>query len=412
MYKIITYIIISMCLPTFISAEEIKVSVGTLKISKKAKEYVNQVLDSNRLSYGPFLQKFERDFAAIHGAQFGLTSNSGTSSLQIALQAMKEIHNWQDDDEVLVPAITFVATSNIVIHCRMKPVFVDVEKEYYGIDPELIEQKINSRTRAIIPVHLFGLSCDMDPIIEISNKYNLKIIEDSCETMFVTYKNRPVGTLGDIGCFSTYVAHLLTTGVGGLSITNNKEYAIAMRSLLNHGRDSIYIGMDDNKKRGVEFKEIIEKRFSFISIGHSFRITEMEGALGLAQLEDWQPMINKRQFNAQYLTNGLKKWQAQFQLPKIRPECTHAFMMFPIVLFNEPKKNLVHYLEDNGIETRNMLPLINQPIYKKMFNIKEEDYPVAKWINDNGFYVGCHQDLTIQDLDLIIQTIDNYFERK
>jgi len=386
------------------------INVGTLNLSQKAKDYVNQALDSNRLSYGPFLKKFEQGFGKVHDSKFCQVSNSGTSSLLIALQALKEIHGWQDGDEVLVPAITFIATSNIVLHSNMVPVFVDVEKEYYDIDPKLIEAKITPRTRAIIPVHLFGLPCDMDPIVEIAKKYDLKIIEDSCETMFARYKGRSVGSLGDIGCFSTYVAHLLTTGIGGLSTTNNPEYAVKMRSLLNHGRDSIYISIDDDNNLGeAEMKEVVARRFSFTSVGHSFRITELEGALGVAQLEDWPTMVAKRRATGQYLIDGLKKFEDKIQLPKIRPESDHSFMMFPIVLRNEAKTNLVHYLEMRGVETREMLPLINQPIYKKIFKIKEGEYPVADWINKNGFYVGCHQDLTKEDLDYIIATIAQYF---
>lgn len=388
------------------------IPVGALKLSDNAKKYVNEVLDSNRLSYGPFLQKFEKEFARVHQCKFGLTSNSGTSALQIALQALKEIHGWQDGDEVLVPAVTFIATSNIVLHNRMMPVFVDVEKDYYEIDPSLIEEKITSRTRAIIPVHLFGQPCDMDPIIDIAKKYNLKIIEDSCETMFAKYKNKSVGNLGDIGCFSTYIAHLLTTGVGGLNTTNNQEYAIKMRSLLNHGRDSIYISIDDdNNATEEQLKEIIAKRFAFISIGHSFRITEMEGALGVAQLETKDDMIQKRKENAAYLTSKLEKLSSFIQLPRIRPETEHVFMMYPIVLKYQNKKNIVQFLEKYGIETRDMLPLICQPIYKKVFNITLGQYPIADWINQNGFYVGCHQELSTNDLDHIIHVIEEYFNQ-
>jgi len=387
------------------------VPVGTLTISTKAKEYVNQVLDSNRLSYGPFLQKFEHDFAHIHACRFGLVSNSGTSSLQIALQALKELHDWQDGDEVLVPAVTFIATSNIVLHNRMIPVFVDIEPDYYGIDPSLIEAKITPRTRAIIPVHLFGQPCDMDPIIEIAKKYNLKIIEDSCETMFANYKGRMVGSLGDIGCFSTYIAHLLTTGIGGLSTTNNAQYAITMRSLLNHGRDSIYISIDDDDNANEsKMHEIIAKRFSFVSVGHSFRITEMEGALGVAQLESKDDMIQKRKMNATYLTEKLKPFEDRLQLPKIRPRTEHVFMMYPIVLRHEHKRKMVYFLEKHGIETRDMLPLIYQPIYQKIFHITQGQYPVADWIDSNGFYVGCHQELTLQDLDHIVVTIEAYYD--
>jgi perosamine synthetase len=386
------------------------VAVGTLTISENAKKYVNEALDANRLSYGPFLKKFERDFGNTHDSKYCVSSNSGTSSLQVALQALKEIHGWQDGDEVIVPAVTFVATSNIVMHCRMTPVFVDVESDYYELDPKLLEAKITPRTRAIIPVHLFGHPCDMDPIVEIAKKYDLKIIEDSCETMFARYKGRSVGNLGDIGCFSTYVAHLVITGVGGLSTTNNPDYAVAMRSLVNHGRDSIYITDADNSTDADEMKEIIARRFRFVSIGHSFRVTELEGALGVAELEVWPDMIAKRKANAQYLLNGLKKYEDRMQLPKARPGADHVFMMFPLVLYNETKVDLVNYLESQGVETRDMLPLINQPIYRKMFGIKDGDYPVADWINNNGFYIASHQNLTQDDLDYMIKVIGDYFE--
>ncbi|MCH9690374.1 MAG: DegT/DnrJ/EryC1/StrS family aminotransferase [Gammaproteobacteria bacterium] len=389
------------------------IGVGTLNISDNAKKYVNQVLDSNRLSYGPFLSQFESSFAQLHENKFGLISNSGTSSLQIALQALKEIHGWNDGDEVIVPAVTFVATSNIVLHNNMQPVFVDIEKNYYEIDPSLIEEKITARTRAIIPVHLFGQPCDMDPIKKIAQKHNLKIIEDSCETMYARYKGQMVGNLGDISCFSTYIAHLLTTGVGGLSLTNNPEYAVKMRSLLNHGRDSIYISIsDDDNVSNEKLKEIVARRFSFISIGHSFRITEMEGALGVAQLEELAEIVEFRRNNAQHLIKDLKTLDAFIQLPKIRPETEHSFMMFPIVILNEPKTNLVNFLEANGVETRDMLPLINQPVYKRLFNINQKDYPVADWINTNGFYIGCHQDLTYDDLDYVINLIKCYFKKE
>jgi len=389
-----------------------KIGVGTLDISAKAKKYVLQVLNSNRLSYGPFLKKFEKQFAHLHGARFGIASNSGTSSLQVALQTLKELHDWQDGDEVIVPSVTFVATANIIIHNQMKPIFIDIEPNYYGINPELIEEKITDKTKAIIVAHLFGQPCNMNPILELAKKYNLKIIEDSCETMFAKYNGKIVGSIGDIGCFSTYVAHLLTTGVGGLSITNNPLYAIKMRSLVNHGRDNIYINIDDDKNLSSgKMHELIKKRFSFTSVGHSFRLTELEGALGLAQLENWHDMIAKRRNNAKFLIERLACLKHKIQLPQIRKNSEHSFMMFPIVLQNTHKKPLVEYLEDKGIETRDMLPLVNQPIYKKLYNTVPQNYPVAYWINNSGFYIGCHQNLSQDDLEFIVDTLTNYFNK-
>ena len=389
------------------------VGVGTFTASPLAKKLVNEVLDSNRLSYGPMTKRFESEFARLHSCRFGIMSNSGTSALQLALQAMKEIHGWQDGDEVLVPAVTFVATANIVLHNRMVPVLVDVDPLYYGLDPALMEKAITPRTRAVIPVHLFGQAADMDPILEIARKHSLKVIEDTCETMFANYKGRRVGSLGDVGCFSTYVAHLIVTGVGGINTTNNPDYMIKIRSLLNHGRDSIYISIDDAKdKQGEELHTIIERRFSFVSVGHSFRVTEMESALGLAQLADWETMIGKRRRNAAVLTEALKPFDNVLQPPAIRPDCEHSFMMYPLVLRQEAKRELVNFLEDNGVETRDMLPLTNQPVYRTQSAWTEADFPVARHINTSGFYIGCHQDLRPSELEYIVDCIGRYFGGK
>jgi dTDP-4-amino-4,6-dideoxygalactose transaminase len=386
------------------------IGVGTQIINEKAKEYINQILETKRVSYGPFLKKFETEFARIHNAKFAITSNSGTSALHVALQVLKEKYNWKDGDEVIVPSITFVATLNIILHNKMTPVLVDVDKDYYELNPDLIEEKITEKTRTIIPVHLFGQPCDMDPVLEIAKKHDLRIIEDSCETMFAKYKGKFTGTFGEIGCFSTYIAHLISTGVGGINTTNDPNIAVKLRSIFNHGRDAIYISIDDTKgKSESEFKEIIKKRFSFVNLGHSFRITEFEGALGLSQLDNWEEMINKRKKNADYLIKNLSSLKEHIQLPTIRPDTEHSFMMFPIVLLKEEKTRAINILEENGIETRDMLPITNQPVYRKYLNIEEEDYPIAKWINKGGFYIGCHQELTKNDLDKIIDVFTKIF---
>src|SRR6185369_7442933 len=285
------------------SSSSTVLGVGTLNVSARAKELVLEALNNNRLSYGPLTKRFESEFAAHHECRFGIMSNSGTSSLHVALQAMKEMHGWEDGDEVIVPAVTFVATANIVLHNRMRPVLADVDPVYYHLDPSAAEALIGPRTRAIIPVHLFGQAADMDEIGSLAARHGLKVIEDSAETMFARYRERWVGSLGDIGCFSTYAAHLLVTGVGGLCTTNDPEYAVRTRSLVNHGRDSIYISIDDDKGKTVEeLRTIVARRFNFVSVGHSFRATELEAALGLAQFEEWPAMIAARRANARALT--------------------------------------------------------------------------------------------------------------
>lgn len=381
-----------------------QIGVGTFRTTERMRELVNDVLDSGRISYGPMSRAFEQQFADLHDSRYAVLSNSGTSSLQVALQTLKELYGWADGDEVIVPALTFVATVNVVLHCRMTPVLVDVEPDYYGIDVRQIEQVITPRTRAIMPVHLFGQPCDMASVMALAFAHGLKVIEDSCECMFVSHHGRSAGAWGDVGCFSTYVAHLLTTGVGGIATTNDPEIAAVMRSLVNHGRDGIYISIDDDAgKHGAALREVINRRFRFERIGHSFRITELEAALGLAQLETWQEMIAQRRANAMALCDGLAPLSDVLQLPTRRPYTEQAHMMLPLVVRHAPKDALCAYLEERGIETREMLPLTNQPAYADWCD--PSHYPVADWINRSGFYVASHQDLTAEDIDYMVAAI-------
>jgi perosamine synthetase len=384
------------------------------KFGAREKKYINEVMKSHRLSYGPWSQKFEEIFAHEHQTKFAVFSNSGTSALHMALAAMKEKYGWSDGDEVIVPAVTFVATSNIVLYNNMKPVFVDVDPLTYNIDPKLIEAAITPRTRVILPVHLFGMPAEMDPIMALAKKYNLRVLEDSCECMFATYKGKKVGSFGDVGCFSTYIAHFLVTGVGGLATTNDPELAILMRSYMNHGRDSIYLNIDADKGLTEEKLElVVSKRFSFVRPGHSMRATELEAAIGVAQFEGRDENIGRRQEVAEYYTRHLSSLSEHLQLPTVPSDREHNYMMYPIVLKNEAKSDLVNFLEKNNIETREMVPLTNQPANKRLFGDDLEDkYPVAKWINKSGFYVGCHPYLKKKETAYVVDMIKEYFLKK
>lgn len=374
-----------------------QIGLGTFKPNDETFRLVNQVLRSGRLSYGPLSREFENRFAEMHGCKFGVLSNSGTSSLLVALQTLKELHGWQDGDEVIVPALTFVATVNVVLQLRLKPVLVDIEPDYYGMDCFKLGKATSNKTRCIIPVHTFGQPCYINEILSYSIWLGAKVIVDSCEAMLVKSLDKSIGYWGDIACFSTYIAHLLVTGVGGLSITNNPEYAEYMRSLVNHGIDLSEL------PSGADYDPSwLARKFTFDKIGHSFRLTELEAALGLAQLDDLANIIRKRQANAAYLTENLKPFEEWLQLPAIRPNTEHAFMMYPIVCRQAGiRDKLLNYLNVNGIGTRLMLPLTNQPAYKGLWD--ENDYPVAKWINESGLYIGCHQSLTQEDLEYIVE---------
>lgn len=390
-----------------------EVPIGFADIGEKEIAYVNEALRNKRLSWGPFTQRFEREFARAHGCQYAVMSNSGTSALRVAVAALKERHGWKDGDEVLVPAVTFVATSNVLIMQNLRPVFVDVEPDTYNLDPGQLEKHLTPRTRAILPVHLAGLPCDMDPIMAFAKKHDLRVVEDSCETMFSRYKGKAVGSFGDVGCFSTYVAHILVTGVGGLSLTNDKELALMMRSLCNHGRDAIYLSMDDDDRlAGEKLKMVMDKRFSFVRLGYSFRPTELEGALACGQFERREEILARRQHNAKMLNEGLADLQDYLQLPSVPPDRNHVFMFYPIVCREGVDRDrLTLWLEERGVETRHLLPLINQPVYRKRFGNLDAQYPVAARLNRQAFYIGVHQHLNDGDLKHVVDAMHAFFRK-
>lgn len=395
-----------------------KIGVGYALITDLEKKYVNMALDSGRLSPGPFVQKFEKKFAEMHKQKYGIACNSGTSSLHVALEALKEKYSWDQNSEVLVPAITFIATSNAVMHAGMKPVFVDVDSRTYNIDTKLIEEKITENTVAIMPVHTFGQPCEMDSIVKIATKYGLKIVEYCAEAHFAVYKGRPVASFSNIAGSSTYVAHTITTGIGGVITTDDTNLAEIARSLIAHGRACTCencIAYNSKQVCKLRMQTEMDRRFMMIRLGYSYRIGELEGALGVAQLENKDFIINTRKANAKILTDGLKDVEQYLQLPYYPEYVEHSFMMYPLVIKDDKaftRNEIVKYLEQNNIETRPMLPLLNQPIYKEIFGDIEKDYPVAQWINNNGFYVGCHHGLSKEELNMIIKTIHAFLENR
>lgn len=392
-----------------------RIAVGDLIIGPYAKKLIARTLSKNRLTYGPLTARFESQFARLCGVRYALFTSSGTCALQVALHALKIIHKWQDGDEVIVPSVTFIATSNIVLHNNFRPVFVDIDPLTYNINTELIERAITKKTKCIIAVNLFSQPARMGAIMKIARRHNLKVLVDSCETMGVDYHFKPLGQWGDIVCFSTYASHLLVTGVGGFMTTNNSRYATMMRSLMNHGRDSIYyyIDQDNEAKTAKSFFKMVDRRFSFIEAGYSYRLTEMEAAIGLEGLKRLGEEIKTRRKNFKFLLENLKKFDKDLQLPRIENWEETSCMMFPIIIKKHSKikrEKIINFLETMGIETRYAMPLLNQPVYKKrIFGNIENNYPVAKWINRNGFYIGCHPYLSKNDLLFVVKAFEKFF---
>lgn len=365
-------------------------------VTRKQKKLIKQVLNSGRLTYGEKTRELEQRFAEIHDVKHALFTNSGTSALKIAIHALKDRYGWKDGDEVIIPSVTFVATMNVVLMNNLKPVLVDVKKDTVNMNPELIEKAITKKTRAIIPVHLLGQPAEMDAIMKVARKHKLRVIEDSCETMFVH------GVKGDVACFSSYLAHLLVTGVGGFITTNNKKLATIMRSMMFHGRDESYLNIDDKPKE-------LYKRFWFPRFGYSDRMTELEAALGLGELDEWEDMIKTRQKNARYLYTELSGVMASHGAADVWGPVTdikkHAFMFLPLLV--QKRDELMLYLEKQGIQTRTMMPLTTQPLVQPYIKKK---YPVAQYVNEHGLLLGCHQYMTKGDLDYIIGSIRSFYE--
>lgn len=391
-----------------------KIGVGYASVTELEKKYVMDALENERLSQGKYVSKFEKLFAEMHEQKYGIMCNSGTSALHVALEILKETEKWDENTEVLVPAITFIATSNACIHSGLKPVFVDVDPCTYNMNPKDIEKHITNNTKCIIPVHTFGQPCEMDEIMEIAKKYKLKVIEDCAESHFAKYKGKTIGSFGDISAFSTYVAHTITTGVGGVVTTNNKEYMEIARSLIAHGRActcEVCLASNPNTVCKKRMSTEIDRRFMFVRLGYSYRVGELEGALGLAQLERADEIMEKRRKNANILTKGLEMYEDKIQLPRHEDYIEHTYMMYPIVIKDNvefTRDEFVRYLEKNNIETRPMLPLLNQPIYKELFGDLEDKYPVAKFINQNGFYIGSHHGLNDEKMEYLIDIISKF----
>lgn len=361
-----------------------RIGVGHVTLSPSARAYVQAVLQSDRLTYGAWTRRFEAEFAEAHGRKFATFVNSGTDALRIGLGAMKEARGWKDWAKVLVPAVTFVATLNIVLQNNMTPVLVDVDDDY-GMSSAVVPKD----AVAAIPVHLFGH--------QTRTPDWLPVLDDACEAMLC-------GVTGDVSCFSTYAAHILSTGVGGLAITDDPHLAMLIRSLANHGRSGIYTSMD----QPLGEREVMDARFNFERVGYSSRATEMEAALGVAELETVHDNIATRRRNARSLLLGLD------DLPLVLPPWganDSSWMMFPLMTRSyDERQHLTQHLERGGIETRPLLPLTNQPYLKRLFGPDVESrYPNARKINERGFYVGCSQHFTDEDMGYVVSVFKDFY---
>jgi dTDP-4-amino-4,6-dideoxygalactose transaminase len=394
-----------------------KIPFGTISITQDSKDLVNRILDSGRVSSGKYVREFEEQFAELTGTKEAVAFSSGTDADALALAVLYD-YGAERGDEIIVPALSFVATGNAVLQAGFKPVFVDVERTTLNIDPEQIEERITQKTRAIMPVHLMGKPARMDEINQIAKKHNLFVIEDAAEAHGAVYKGKNIGTIGDMAAYSLYLAHIITTIEGGIVTTDREDFAEILRSLRCHGRACKCKVCVVNTSSGYcrkRFEHGRDIRFVFERIGYSCKMNEVEAAVGLGSLKMYEQIIDKRRHNLLTMIEKLGEFDEYISTiheqdgERIGP---HALPM--IVNEGAPfsRNRFTDYLDKNGIDTRDLFA--SMPTQCPGFSFlgcKPGDFPNAEYIGDNGLHIGVHQDLTDEHIEYFIDTVRKFLQR-
>lgn len=397
---------------------EMRIPFGTVSITDKSVKLVNDCLSTGRLSSGRLVGRFEEAFADLFGVKEAVAVSSGTEADILALAVLYEL-GAERGDEIITSALSFVATGGAVLHAGFTPVFVDVDRTTLNIDPEKIEAAITDRTRAILPVHLMGKPAEMDAICGIAQKYGLKVIEDAAEAYGAVYKGRKIGTIGDLAAFSLYVAHIITTGEGGIVLTDDEGHAETLRSLRSHGRackckqcvSNITSGYCDKR---FSNKEIGDIRFHFERVGYSCKMNELEAAIGLGALDHYDDIVEKRHKNLLTMIERFEEFREFLWTFKEEPYETigpHAFPFVTTEAASFKRDDLMLHLEKNGVDARTLFSSIpTQCGGYEFLGYTPGDFPNAEYIGRNGFHIGVHQDVEEEDIDWFIACVRRFIE--
>lgn len=350
------------------------------------KEVVSSIKDA-WVTEGPKSKKFVEEILKLTGAKYGVLAPNGTLSLYMALMVL----GIKSGDEVIVSDFTMMASSSAIYLTGAKPVFVDVSISDLNMDPSLIEKHITSKTKAIMPVHIYGHSADMDAIMKIAKKHNLIVIEDACQGHGLFYKKKHVGTFGDVGCFSFFADKTITTGgEGGMVITNNKSLYEKLLYFRNHGR-------------------LNSGTFIHPRMGYNFRMTDLQCAVGLVQVKKFNEIKNKRLKNHSLYEKYLKGIK---EIKIIGPHPYSNFVPFRVNIFAEKLPKLMEFLEKNGIQTRGMFyPLHKQPAYR-IYKYKDKNYPNSIYAYEHGISLPVYYTLKASQIKYICDTIKKFYASK
>ncbi len=346
-------------------------------IGEAEKQAVMEVLDSGMLAQGPRTAKFEERFAQVCGVKHAIATTSGTTALHIALLA-NEIGTG---DEVITTPFTFIASANSILFAGAKPVFVDIDENTFNIDPALIEKAITPRTKAIMPVHLYGYVCDMDALQAIADKHHLKIIEDACQAVGATYGKKTAGSFGT-GCFSLYATKNVMSGEGGMITTNDDALAEKCRMLRNHG---------------------MKRRYYHDMLGFNFRMTDLCAAIGLAQLDRLEDFTARRRANAAYLNSKIES----VITPKVKEHYGHVWHQYTIRIDEGRDRDVaVAQLNADGIGTGIFYPVpAHQQEYMREI-VDDVRLPVAEKLAKEVISLPVHPHLSQADLDSIVTAVN------
>jgi len=330
-----------------------KIPVANVWVGEREAKAVYDVVKSGWLSMGCKVEEFERDFGKYTGAKKAVAVNNGTSALHVALLAL----DIKVGDEVVLPSLTFISTANVVLYQNAVPILAECDPKTYNITPKEIERRITKKTKAIIVVDMNGMPVDYDEVLRIAEKHSLPLIADSAESLGATYKNKKIGSVAPIHCFSFFPNKNITTGEGGMITCEDDKLAEKMRMIRHQGQDY---------------------RYHHVILGYNYRMTELQAAMGIVQLTKIEKVLRRKEKIAQRYNQAFES--TKNIRPPFVPEYVtkHAWYMYAISVGNKNREAIVKKLGKKGIETRLSFPPIHtQPLYKKLFNYKEDSFPIT-----------------------------------
>lgn len=359
-------------------------------ITHKEVELINQVLATPYLSIGSKIKEFEEKIASYLGTKYAIAVNSGTSALHLCIRSL----DIKDGDEVITAPFSFVASANCILFERAKPVFVDVDRDSLCLDANKIEEKITDKTKAILPVHIFGHPCEMDKVLAIARKYNLAVIEDACEALGTEYQGKKVGSFGDCGVFGFYPNKQITTGEGGMVVTSNEKIAKLCRSLRNQGRDEG------------------DSWLSYTRLGYNYRMPELSASLGVVQMARIDEILEKRQKVADFYNNRLSR-VGGLKIPYTAPKVKMSWFVYVIRLderkfSQEQRDSIIQELTSRGIDCRDYFPPIHlEPFYIQMFGYQKGSFPVTEQVSRLTIALPFYNNLAEEEVDYICDNLED-----